>query len=272
MSFKRWVVSAFIVWHLIAILLGAFGTRVDVTPVASSGSPPGNALAATFAPALDRAALLAVAIPSIIEGIPRPIRTAIDSYLTMIALGQNWKMFSVPPKVHQYLRVRYYVAPEAATDASGATWTATELIMPAHREDEMRWLQSYRASFIDKALAIALQSFQVTREKALLKPDTRSADLPDALAPVARYYGRRFARRALQPEERLIRTEVWYGSAPIRAPGSLPDQAVIDARWEVLRKYYEGPVEDHFGRPVVSGYYTTEREADIVWVLEYFEP
>lgn len=274
MPSKRWAVSAFIVWHLVAILVGALGTPAEGRPAPASDAPPADALSAALSPVFDRVARSATVIPAGLELVARPVRRAINTYLQLIALGQNWRMFSVPPKVHQYLRVRYYIGPRETTDIAGATWTATELIMPAHREDEVRWLRSYRDSFTDKALAVALQKFQIARDEdeALIAPDTRSADLPDDLAPVARYYARRFVRVALQPEERLIRTEVWYGSAPIPAPGSISDRTATDARWEVLRKYYEGPVEDHFGRPVVPGYYTAEKEADIVWILEYFEP
>jgi hypothetical protein len=65
---------------------------------------------------------------------------------------------------------------------------------------------------------------------------------------------------------------VWVGVASLPAPGSAIDPAARDARLAVLREYYQGPVANHFGRPVYSSYHSAQKEADIVWVLEYFEP
>jgi hypothetical protein len=198
----------------------------------------------------------------------------VNWYLAATGLGQNWKMFSSPPLVHQYMRVRYYVGPRGASGggAAGAVWQATELIQPAHREDRIRLLQSYRDSFRDKAMAIALSRFRRNRDADLIRPDTTSAELPNDLAPIARYFARGFERRNLRPDERVVRAEIWYGEAPMPPPGSDFDSARTEARWAVLRTYYQGPVENHFGRPVYPVYHNVENEADIAWVLEYFEP
>jgi hypothetical protein len=272
MTVRRWALSAFFVWHIAATAVGAFGSASAVRPITASDRPPADALAAYLTPVFDRWAVSASSIPGAVERLSKPVRWAIDSYLLVTGLGQNWKMFSVPPRVHQYMRVRYFVGRPADTGDYQPQWTATELVMPAHREDVVRLLQSYRDSFRDKAMAIAHQNFVSGRKDVLLKPDTKSAELPDDLAPIARYFGRRFERRALRPGEQVVRTEVWFGTAPMRPPGSSTEDELVQARWEVLRTYYGGPVERHFGRPLIPTYRATEQEADIEWVLEYFEP
>jgi hypothetical protein len=202
------------------------------------------------------------------------MRRAFDTYLALTGLGQNWKMFSSPSSDHRYLRARYYVGlrVESGAGAGDPLWTATELILPAHREDQLRFLQSYRDSFRDKALAVALERFYTARDVSLVRRDTKSEELPDDLAPIARYFARRFEGVMLRSDERVLRTEIWSGTAPMPPPGSTPNQTLTEARLAVLRKYYEGPVQNHFGRPVYPVYHRAEREADISWTLEYFEP
>jgi hypothetical protein len=275
MSAKRWALSAFFVWHIASTVLGALASSNTVQPVASvSVHPPSNLLAAILTPVFDRIAVVAAPIPAALDWAAGPVGGVFDAYLALAGLGQNWKMFYAPPDVHQYLRARYYVGPRGdnGKSAGAPTWTATELILPAHREDQIRFLQSYRDSYRDKALAVALERFQRARDVDLVRRDTTSAELPDDLAPVARYFARRFERVTLRPDERVLRTEIWYGTAPIPPPGSTPDPTLTEARWAVLREYYGEPVQNHVGRPTYPVYHRVEREADISWVLDYFEP
>src|ERR1041384_403871 len=101
-------------------------------------------------------------------------------------------MFSNPPHIDRYLRTRYYIE-----TPQGRRWTVTELVMPAHREDRIRLLQSYRDSYQDKAMEIALVGFQRARKPSLIAPATKSAELPDDLAPIGRYFARRFEQHEL---------------------------------------------------------------------------
>jgi hypothetical protein len=276
MSAKQWALSAFFVCHVIATGLGAFQLSGFDLTVGPPRYPANDRLAATLTPLLDSsAAVVAPALDGLLHAT-RPIGRLAAAYLDITALGQNWKMFSVPPAVHEYLKVRYYIGrrePGGPT-SSALSWTATELIMPAYREDEMRLrlFGAYRDSFRDKAMSVALQRFRGNRDQRLLRPDTTSAELPDDLAPIGRYFASRFEREALGPDERILRTDIWYGAAPIPPPGTIPDRDATDRRWSVLREYYDGPVEDHFGRPVYPVYHAGETEADITWILEYFEP
>ena len=95
--------------------------------------------------------------------------------------------------------------------------------------------------------------------------------LPDDLPPIDRYFGRRFARTYLKPTERLVRAEVWYGEVPNPVRGVALAPSALEARLNVLRSYYGGPVRGpalSFGTLV---YGSSEQEADIKWKLAYFE-
>jgi hypothetical protein len=56
------------------------------------------------------------------------------------------------------------------------------------------------------------------------------------------------------------------------APGDGVDQGRKAARLAILRDYYQGPIENHFGPIMYPPYPSGEQEADIQWFLEYFEP
>src|SRR5204863_6078287 len=117
-----------------------------------------------------------------------------------------------PPPYDRYFRVRYYVG-----SPSRPTWTARELVYPAHREDQVRVLTSFRDSYEDKAFEIAYNEFYTHRDAKTIRDDTRSSELPPDLAPIARYFARRFQDTHLLPDERLVRVEVWHGTAPTPA-------------------------------------------------------
>jgi hypothetical protein len=273
MSAKRWALSFFFIWHVTAIALGSLQSPGAVVPVGLPRHPDNNVIAAGVTPALDRIASGLAPIPAAINRAAGPVRTFAAAYLEVTGVAQSWKMFSNPPQVFQYLRVRYYIGRRGDGRRSALpVWTATELVLPAHREDEIRMVRGYWDGFRDKAMTSALQRFQNGRSDRLIKPDTKSSELPDDIAPIARYFARRFQHDALTPDERILRTEIWYGISSIPPPGESLDPNRLAARRSLLRKYYEGPIENHFGTPVYPAYRSTEDEADIRWFLEYFEP
>ncbi len=269
---RRRLLSAFVVWHLTAIVLGA------IPPPDRVSAPSARPYLGTLGPAGSRVThgfdTLASVILPITNGVwwvTRPLHRAANSYRALTGLGQGWGMFSNPPKGDQYVRTRYYIQP--GTEASeGRRWIASELVMPAHREDRVRLVRSYRDSYQDKAIAIALETFYRRRAPALIRPETRSDALPNDLAPIGRYFARRFERRVLAgTAERIIRTEVWVGNAASPEPGGRIDPAMRLARLAALEPYYEGPLEERLTVPPFPPYHAGEQEADIQWVLEYFE-
>ena len=272
MSARRWAVSVFCVWHVLAIGLGSLASPGAVLEVGPPRHPTNDPIAAALTPALDTAAAVVAPVLDGIIDAAAPLQRWAAEYLALTGVGQSWKMFTNPPEVHQYLRIRYFVGRTTIDTAGESAWTATELVFPAHREDDVRLVRGYWAAFRDKAMTSALQRFHENRHSRLLKAETKSAELPDDLAPIARYFAKRYQNRALGPDERIVRTEVWYGVAPMPPPGGTYEPARVDARLSVLRGYYDGPVENHFGRPARTPYHSSENEADITWVLEYYEP
>ena len=276
MSAKHWLLSLFFVWHVIAITLGSLASPGTLLPVTPAQYAPNDALAAAITPRLDPVAALVEHLPTAIPAATDPLPWYAGVYLSLTGVSQSWKMFANAPMVHQYLRVRYYVG-NAAGQGEGegngttATWTATELVLPAYREDEVRLLRAYWPAFRDKAMTSALARHHNRRDKSLLRPDTTSAELPDDLAPIARYFARRFQRQTLRPDERIVRTEIWYGIARMTPPRTPPNAAQVDARMQTLYEYYNGPIQDHH-RPEYPDYYAAQREGEIEWILEYFEP
>jgi hypothetical protein len=265
---RRRLIAIFLGWHLFAISIAALPP-----PNRLSHFPPRDPSAALnpvyygMTVALDTAARGTEVVEKVIWRSTRPLHRAITYYLRLTGLSQTWSMFASPPSYAQYMRVRYYVQPQ-----QGRLWAATELVLPGHREDRVRTVQSFRDSYRDKALAVAMSRFYDRRKADLIKPDTRPEQLPQDLAPVARYFAKRFTRQHVARDgERVIRTEVWIGTAPIPPLGTA---AAADARLDralVLQTYYDGPIEHRLNVPPYPPYHGGEREADIGWVLEYYE-
>lgn len=263
----------FFVWHVFAIAVGSLGSPGAVGTVGPPRYPGNDPIAAVVTPRLDTAAAALSPLASAYGRAPARLRQTVNGYLALTGVSQSWKMFSSPPMVHQYLRMRYYIGPLSGTaEQAKPVWTATELVLPAHREDEIRLVRGYWDAFRDKAMTSALARFHGARRVDLMRAATTSAELPVHLAPVVRYFARRFARTALRPDERILRSEIWYGTAPMPHAGTRDEVVRIDERAALLQAYFEGPVENHFGRPEYPVYHAGQREADIDWVLEYFEP
>lgn len=259
---------AFVTWHLLAIVVGAIPPSEQFSnfPERDSAAAP-SAVVRAGTTLFDS---LAAAVAPLIKGawwITQPVRPAVNGYLRLTGLAPSWAMFSNPPQVDEYARVRYYVQ-----SAGGREWTATELVMPAHRENEVRLVKSFRDSYRDKAIAIALEDFYRHRRPAQVTPDARPDQLPNDLAPIGRYFARAFQRRYLDRSgERIVRTEVWVGTAATPGLGRPVDRAKLAERTVALQAYWEGPVEHRLRVPPRPPYHGLEREADIDWVLEYYE-
>lgn len=264
---RRRLIAIFLGWHLFAIAVAALPppNRLSHFPKRDPSAALGP-LSYRVTLALDGVAQVAEFFESGLWRLTKPVQPAIGYYLRMTGLAQNWAMFANPPTTAQYTRVRYYVQPR-----SGRLWVATELVFPANREDRIRLVQSFRDSYRDKAMAIASSRFYDRRKKSLVAPETRPEQLPDDLAPVARYFSREFARTHLADGDRIVRTEVWIGTAPIPPLGTELDEDARLERAVVLQTYYDGPVEQRIRVPEYPPYHAGFREADISWLLEYYE-
>lgn len=264
---RRRLIALFLSWHLFAISVAA------LPPPSRLGHFPQRDPATALNPVFHQLTLGFDAVARIVEFVElgvwratRPLHRPITYYLRLTGLSQTWSMFASPPTSAQYMRVRYYIQP-----AAGRLWVATELVLPTNREDRVRTFQSFRDSYRDKALAVAMGRFYDRRKANLIAPDTRSDQLPRDLAPVARYFAREFAREHLAHGDRIIRTEVWVGTAAIPRLGTAGDDEARLQRAVALQSYYDGPIEQRINVPPIPPYHAGEREADISWLLEYYE-
>jgi hypothetical protein len=262
---RKYLIPAFVIWHLVAIIEGAVPPATQFTfPERQSLSASGM-LVERVTPVLDGLSAAIVPVVRSVRWVTSPIRPITRRYRALTGLGQSWNMFSNPSRNDRYVRVRYHIQ-----SPQGRRWTATELISPANREDRMRWFQSFRDSYRDKDLNISLTNFYNHRKADSIRPDTRPSELPNDLAPIAHYFERRF-RRGLSSTERIVRVEVWYGLAPTPPPGQSTEEDRLAQRRAVLQDYYEGPIEQRVRTPPLPPYHGVETEADIRWILEYYE-
>ena len=260
MSRTRWVVSAFIVWHLMSIAIASLPTVAWV----ARDKPPTLLPGPTWV-----ADQLSWGISKAVAGVRGAAAWAIGTptgrYVDITGLGQYWAMFSNPPHYDRYWRVRYYIESPGAR-----TWMATELIGPSHREDQIRMFQSYRDSYRDKAFEIAFDGFVKRRKPAAIAPGTLTTELPDDLAPIARFFARRFAA-SLSAGERIVRTEIWIGTVGNKPMGEPVNASVATERHAALLGYTEGPVEERLSVRPYPPYNGVEEEGDIRWLMEYYE-
>jgi hypothetical protein len=268
----RRVVSSFLLWHLTAVVLGSVPPPGRVPAIDPIRHPTDDRVAAFLTPPLDRAAADLVRLPPAIWDAGRPIFLVARLYLRLVGLGQQWNMFWSPPRQDQYMRVRYFVGSDVRGDRH-PSWMASELVspFPSQQDDQIRLVRSYWAKHRDKALFAALSAFLDKREARLVRRETQPSELPQDLTPIVRYFRRQFERDYLADGDRILRTELWFGVADIPKRGFRRTPEAVEARLRTLHAYYDGPIERHFQIPAYPPYHASERESDILWVLEYFE-
>ena len=254
---QRWLLSALIVFHLVAISVAAIPPPGELNPIQLRHPPGDDALAAALMAILDRGAGWLARIEPHVFDMTEPVRQLTRPYIR-IGLRQKWNMFSNPVTVEQYVRVDHYVV---SSESPERFRVFQELALPAQREDRVRLIHKFR----DKAVLNALETFSVMRA-------TRAASdtLPRDLVPLARYFRNRFQNEYLDTDERVVRTDVWFGQAPIPLPGHRLGKAETEAHLKILERYWQGPSESVFPgtRPDPGA---AQREGDLVWKLEYVD-
>jgi hypothetical protein len=253
MSPPRIALSCLILFHVLAIGVNAIPSPDELNAGDSFEPPKADALALSVAPALDTAVRWLAPVERRLYDVCRPVRALTRAYIEA-GLRQRWDMFSRPETDSHYVRLGYYVASPGALRPR----VVLELVFPADREDRVRVLHDYQ----DKAVVIAFEGFFSARAKQLGEPA-----ISNQLLPLTRYFKRRYARGYLAPDETIVRTDVWYGSAPMPSRGERTSDRAAEARLDVLRNYYDGPVPAINRRLELPRVSSREREADIVWVL-----
>ena len=263
MSRSQWLISVLLVCHLSGLVIGAIPRPGELLRVQPPRHPDRNPLAALLTPPLDAAAAAFIPVHDATWRLTTPLRTLSEWYVGLTGLGQRWRMFMNPPTYDEYLKARFHIR---QTGADHEIWTASQLVFPSHREDRVRLLQSFRDSYTDKAIAIALADFVNTRTAVAF--DDSTADPSTRLDPLARHFAADFARRHLRPDQQVVGTELWRARVPNPAPGTPAAADAAARRQTLLRRYYDGPVEDRSRpRPLALG--TTVVEEELRWVLEY---
>ncbi len=265
MPASRWALSLFLVCHLISITLSSLPPAASLDTIGSARHPIDDPIARVVTPILDRGARIASRLSVTLLSMTRPIQPLTAAYVKATGLRQNWNMFSRPWTENRYARLRYYVASPQISKTQDArpVWMATEMVFPELRqEDRFHVVRSYRAFAWDKAFMTAMEG-----SSRRLIP----AKVPSDLVPFIRYFANRYRRRYLATGERIVRTEVWLGTSPVRPRGSGMDSEAQAARQLALIESYGGPIEEAVELGVSSPVHSTEMQQDIVWRLEFVE-
>jgi hypothetical protein len=253
---QRGLISAFIAFHLVALAINSLPDLAQRPPVQPSRAIEFNALSAAVTPILDRIAADLQMLEASIVRVVAPLRPLTEPYITF-GLEQKWDMFSGPLPTDQYVRVDEYVV----SAGSRRFRVFQELVLPAQREDLLRFVHKFR----DKAVLAVRDEFLATRTH-----DGQPVDTPRDVRPLAKYFRDRFRREYLNADEDVVRTEVWLGEAPTPPLGQRLSDGQREKRLAVLQRYWDGPSE----RPtstVVPPVGATQPEADILWTLKYAE-
>jgi hypothetical protein len=216
-----------------------------------------DTISAAVAPALDRSAAWLRAIEPRIVNAVKPLRVLADLY-NSVGLRQTWNMFSNPVTADQYVRVDHYVE---STASPQPVHVFRELALPAQRQDQVRLVHKFR----DKAVLNALEAFSIARAHG----EENNQPPPRDLQPLVRYFRNRFERDYLKADERIVRTDVWYGQAAIPPPGARLTPEQRESRLAALATYWHGASEIPASIPLKPG--ALQREDAIVWRLEYID-
>jgi len=257
-SSDRWLVSTLITIHLVAISVASLPDPRELSLVGSASRPTAadDALARTVTPTLDAAVAALAPLEDRAFRLTTPLRTLTRTYI-QAGLGQRWNMFSNPLTADQYVRVAHYVE---SSRQPGRIRVFRELVLPGQRENRARLVHMFR----DKAIINSLEALAFNRL------ETHDAARSSDLYPVGAYFGNRFKAAYLAPDETVVRTEVWFGAAPMPPPGRRLTERALQQRWDVLQRYWDGPDEaPPAGTPPLQG--TLQGEADIAWRLDYVQ-
>jgi hypothetical protein len=258
---SRWAQSAFIALHVTALAISLPPGRDSTVVVGGVRQGAGVMWPPTLlTPVLDRIAIKEEAFTQAVDRLTRPVRPVTERYLTMLGIGIGWWMFSNPSRDDMYVRARYYIEP--ADKSQGALTVVDEVVFPAlPPRDRLRVATSFKTAYLDKTADKALVEFH-----RRLEGDQGSVGASEALAPIARYYQRRFTRESLAPADRVTRVELWHGTA--RNP---PPERGSDPEIDRVNLLYP-PDERHRQRPArVQGdrLFRTEESGGVRWVLDY---
>ena len=255
MSPYHWLLSFLLVFHISALAIDAIPAPRELTAPREVNSSPGRGVVGNLTLALDSVAVDLARADSVLFRWSQPLRRFTQLYINL-GLYQRWLMFTAPVTQDQYIRIDLYT-----TASSGELVRIQKLVLPTSREDRVRLLHDFQ----DKATVGLWTAFNDANA-------SKSPDAPghDDMTLFVRFFKTDFRNQYLSSEDRIVRTEVWFGSAPILPPGGARTEDLVRERLSALPSYYGA------GRrtPFHSTYQylgSQQREADITWTLAYFE-
>lgn len=282
MSASERAISAFLVFHLIAIVTAAVARPPEERIRSDAAAVSHGALSRAVTPTLNAVAAWERRAADWLWQTSGPLRAVTTTYTHTFGLGQKWGMFSNVPPYAEYLRLTFVIE-RAREDGAARTRIVHQLIYPAWRLDQFRGVEGFRASYRNKAIEQVFLTFvRSTRDewpgprgsqrfvRSELAP-AGSDGLPLSFAALTREYRNQYREGYLKAGEKIVRTEVWRGEAPNRPAGEPGDERTLQSREATLDQFLEGPVTCLLcvaDRPDPGA---RDKEVDILWVLYYVE-
>jgi hypothetical protein len=235
MSSTHWLISGFIAFHLLSIVVGSTPDPATLNRSSAPDRAVLTPLGRALAPVLDATTGPIRAADATLWRATAWCQPAVRLYLRVTRQYQRWNMFSRPFRKHEYIHLRYYIA----TGGSSLLRVQRELIYPGHTGANVRLLKSFADSFRDKAMGLALDAHaqRVRRERKNHDVGTALERSQEELIPIIRPFARHQADALLVGGDRLVRAELWRGTAPMPRPGQVLPSDTYQARQETLASY-----------------------------------
>jgi hypothetical protein len=265
MSPTHWLISAFIVFHLLSIVVGS---TPDPATLKSQVAPDREVLTSAgrlMAPVLDATVEPIRTLDRAVWNATGWCRPSVRKYLGTTKQYQRWNMFSRPMRRHEYMHLRYYIA----SPQTNLLRVQRELISPGHTGGNVRLFKSFADSFRDKAISLAYDAYSRRLQREGKKQSAAIARERSQveLIPVMRPFIERRHSQLLGPGERLVRVELWRGYAPMPRPGQLLPFDTYERRQEVLAGYDAISDLDLIAPSELAPLGARMEDADIEWGL-----
>jgi hypothetical protein len=265
MRSTQWLISGFIAFHLLSLVVGA---TPDPATLEQSTAPQRTMLTAlgrAVAPVLDATVGPIRALDARLWSATSWCRPAVRLYLATTRQYERWNMFSRPHRRHEYIHLRYYIS----RAGSELLRVQRELIFPAHRGTSPRLFKSFADSFRDKAMAAALELHdrRMPRERKNLDLDSALDRSQEELISIIRAFARYQTNALLAPGDRLVRAELWRGFAPMPRPGEVLPVDTYQARQAALADYEATSDLGLIAGAELPTLGAVTYDADIEWVL-----
>jgi hypothetical protein len=263
MSRRERLISAFIVFHLLAITVTAIPAPDLLKPESQPVESELSALGRSLAPLADATVAPLRALQLAAWTGTKGLRAIVRPYVQATWLFEQWDMFSGPSRVDHYIVLWYYTS----VPGSPLLRVQRELISPAHGEGGSRLMNSPGDAFRDKAIVTFVLSYLKRVRDHDPHRSEASERSQEVVYPIIRTYAARFKTKNVTAGETLVRTDLWRGTAPIPPTGQTVPTETLEERRQVLERY-QGHVDVALvPRERLPRFGAVFREADLTWTL-----